>query len=83
MLRIYHYYYCDFHHSQNHPRISINPKVIFNIGNDSNALFSHYHISVDGIKDLQLMELASRKGSQDFVAGLAKCIERDSLFLSQ
>jgi exonuclease 3'-5' domain-containing protein 1 len=24
------------------------------------------------------MELASRKGSQDFVAGLAKCIEKDS-----
>ncbi len=29
------------------------PKVIFDIRNDSDALFSHYEISVDGIKDLQ------------------------------
>lgn len=54
------------------------PKVIFDIRNDSDALFSHYEISVDGIKDLQLMELATRKGSKDFVAGLAKCIEKNS-----
>jgi exonuclease 3'-5' domain-containing protein 1 len=54
------------------------PKTIFDIRNDSDALFSHYEISVDGIKDLQLMELATRKGSKDFVAGLAKCIEKDS-----
>lgn len=55
------------------------PKVIFDIRNDSDALFGHFQISVDGIEDLQLMELATRKGSKDFVAGLAKCIERDSL----
>jgi exonuclease 3'-5' domain-containing protein 1 len=54
------------------------PKVIFDIRNDSDALFSLFQISVDGIKDLQLMELATRKGSKDFVAGLAKCIEIDS-----
>lgn len=54
------------------------PKVTFDIRNDSDALFSHYQISVDGIKDLQLMELATRKGSKDYVAGLAKCIENDS-----
>jgi len=35
------------------------PKVIFDICNDSDALFSHYEISVDGIKDLQLMKLAT------------------------
>jgi exonuclease 3'-5' domain-containing protein 1 len=54
------------------------PKVFFDIRNDSDALFSHFQISVDGIKDLQLMELASRKGSQNLVAGLAKCIEKES-----
>lgn len=54
------------------------PKVFFNIRNDSDALFSHFQISVNGIKDLQLMELASRKGTQDLVAGLAKCIEKES-----
>lgn len=54
------------------------PKVIFDIRNDSDALFSLYQISVDGIRDLQLMELATRKSSMDLVAGLAKCIEKDS-----
>lgn len=54
------------------------PKVIFDIRNDSDALFSHYEISVNGIKDLRLMELATRKGSKDFVLGIAKCIEKDS-----
>ena len=54
------------------------PKVFFDIRNDSDALFAHFQISVDGIKDVQLMELAVRKGSKDFVAGLAKCIEKDS-----
>jgi exonuclease 3'-5' domain-containing protein 1 len=54
------------------------PKVVFDIRNDSDALFSHYQISVDGIKDLQLMELATRQGPKDFVAGLAKCVEKDS-----
>lgn len=56
------------------------PKVIFDIRNDSDALFSHYQISVDCIEDLQLMELATRQGSKRLVAGLAKCIERDSDF---
>ena len=36
------------------------PKVFFDIRNDSDALFSHYQISVNGIRDLQLMELATR-----------------------
>lgn len=54
------------------------PKVIFDVRNDSDALFSHFQISVDGIKDLQLMELASRMGNRAYVHGLAKCIEEDS-----
>ena len=53
------------------------PKVIFDIRNNSDASFSHFQISVDGIKDLQLMELATRKGSKDLLAGLVKCIEQD------
>ena len=40
------------------------PKVVFDIRNDSDARFSHYQIRVDGIKDLQLMELAPRKDSK-------------------
>ncbi|KAI9782812.1 MAG: hypothetical protein M1839_004563 [Geoglossum umbratile] len=54
------------------------PKVFFDIRNDSDALFSHYQISVNGIHDLQLMELATRNFSKRYVNGLAKCIERDS-----
>ncbi|KAJ9661322.1 hypothetical protein H2198_002065 [Neophaeococcomyces mojaviensis] len=53
------------------------PKVVFDIRNDSDALFSHYNIQVDGIKDLQLMELATRNSSRDLLAGLARCIERE------
>lgn len=53
-------------------------KVMFDVRNDSDALFSHYDIRLDGIQDLQLMELATRSGSKKYVAGLAKCIERDS-----
>ena len=54
------------------------PKIVFDIRNDSDALFNEYQILVDGIQDLQLMELAARQGSKTFVAGLAKCIYRDS-----
>jgi len=54
------------------------PKIIFDVRNDSDALFSHFQISLDGIQDVQLMELATREGSKDFVAGLAKCIEKES-----
>ncbi|KAB8213073.1 hypothetical protein BDV33DRAFT_197113 [Aspergillus novoparasiticus] len=51
--------------------------VIFDVRNDSDALFNHYNISLDGMQDLQLMELATRRGSKEYVAGLAKWIERD------
>jgi exonuclease 3'-5' domain-containing protein 1 len=54
------------------------PKVVFDVRNDSDALFSLFQISVDGIKDLQLMELAYRTGSRKFVSDLAKCIEKES-----
>ncbi|KAK0932881.1 hypothetical protein LTR29_015551 [Friedmanniomyces endolithicus] len=53
-------------------------KVFFDIRNDSDALFGLYEIRVDGIEDLQLMELASRNFSKRNINGLAKCIERDS-----
>lgn len=53
-------------------------KVFFDIRNDSDALFALYGVRVDGIEDLQLMELASRNFSRRCVNGLAKCIETDS-----
>lgn len=53
-------------------------KVFFDIRNDSEALYSLHGIRVQGIEDLQLMELASRISWRKYVNGLAKCIERDA-----
>jgi exonuclease 3'-5' domain-containing protein 1 len=53
-------------------------KVFFDIRHDSDALYSLYGISVGGIEDLQLMELASRKGDKSAVSSLSKCVERDA-----
>lgn len=53
-------------------------KVFFDIRNDSDALYSLDGIRVQGIEDLQLMELASRASWKKHVNGLAKCIERDA-----
>ncbi|KAI0537486.1 ribonuclease H-like protein [Xylaria digitata] len=52
-------------------------KVFFDVRNDSDALYSHYRIELQGIQDLQLMELATRTYRRTFVTGLKKCIERD------
>ncbi|TKX22634.1 3'-5' exonuclease-like protein 2 [Elsinoe australis] len=53
-------------------------KVFFDIRNDSDALYSLHGVRVEGIHDLQLMELASRHFSKKYVSGLARCIVRDS-----
>ena len=53
-------------------------KVFFDIRNDSDALFSLYGVKVDGVEDLQLIELASRTVNRKHVNGLAKCIGKDS-----
>ncbi|KAJ5864071.1 uncharacterized protein N7529_005987 [Penicillium soppii] len=53
-------------------------KGIFDLRNDSDALFSHYGISIHGIHDIQLMELASRQHPRAFLAGLARCVEKES-----
>lgn len=54
-------------------------KVLFDVRHDSDALFSHYNISLDGIRDVQLMEYGTRKGPKDFLAGLGRCVEKDSM----
>ncbi|KAI1160688.1 ribonuclease H-like protein [Nemania serpens] len=53
------------------------PKVFFDVRNDSDALYSHYGIELQGIQDLQLMEFATRTHRKTFVCGLKKCIEKD------
>lgn len=51
--------------------------VFFDVRNDSDALFAHYGICLQGIEDVQLMEVASRNRGRRFVKGLSKCIQRD------
>ena len=53
-------------------------KGFFDVRHDSNALFSHYGICVAGIRDVQLMELGTRKGPKTYLASLAACVEKDS-----
>ena len=52
-------------------------KVFFDVRNDSDALYAHYRIKLNGIHDVQLMESASRTTTYQrrLVSGLAKCIE--------
>ncbi|KAL4997400.1 ribonuclease H-like domain-containing protein [Aspergillus recurvatus] len=52
-------------------------KVFFDVRNDSDALYAHYGIKLQGVRDLQLMENARRQTTvgRRLVWGLAKCIE--------
>lgn len=53
------------------------PKV-FDVRNDSDALYSHFGIELAGVQDLQLMQLATRApGRRRLVSGLSRCIEYD------
>ncbi len=54
------------------------PKVFFDVRNDSDALYSHFDISLAGIQDIQLLENAARPHNRRCVNGLAKCIERNA-----
>jgi exonuclease 3'-5' domain-containing protein 1 len=53
------------------------PKVFFDARNDSDALFAHFGIALQGVEDIQLMESAARKttASRKFLNGLNKCVE--------
>ncbi|KAG6024252.1 hypothetical protein E4U19_003874 [Claviceps sp. Clav32 group G5] len=53
-------------------------KVFFDVRNDSDSLFHHFQISLQGVQDLQLMELATRRQNRRLVAGLARAIQNDS-----
>ncbi|KAH7012270.1 ribonuclease H-like domain-containing protein [Microdochium trichocladiopsis] len=52
-------------------------KIFFDVRNDSDALFSHFGIRLEGVEDVQLMECADRPPRRRrFVSGLQKCIEK-------
>lgn len=54
-----------------------NSKVFFDVRNDSDALFAHYGVALQVVRDVQLMESATRETtrSRKHMNGLAKCIE--------
>ncbi|CAN9120446.1 unnamed protein product [Alternaria sp. RS040] len=54
------------------------PKVFFDVRNDSDALFSHFGIALQGVEDVQLMESATREttASGRYLNGLKKCVEK-------
>ena len=54
------------------------PKVFFDVRNDSDALFAHFQISMQGVQDIQLLEVATRSFSKNRVSGLATCIKNDA-----
>ena len=62
-------------------------KHLFDVRNDSDALYALFGVRLAGVVDVQLLELASRRGPKHVVCGLAKCIEQEqalpSLALSQ
>tara|TARA_R110002003_G_scaffold2519_1_gene24404 strand:- start:2148 stop:2879 length:732 start_codon:yes stop_codon:yes gene_type:complete len=57
------------------------PKVFFDVRNDSDALFAHFGVALQGVEDVQLMESATRKttASRKFLNGLTKCVENNVL----
>ena len=53
------------------------PKVFFDVRNDSDALFAHFGVQLQGVEDVQLMESATRRTttSRRLLSGLARCVE--------
>jgi exonuclease 3'-5' domain-containing protein 1 len=56
-------------------------KVFFDVRNDSDALFAHFDVALQGIEDVQLMESATRKttASRKFLTGLTKCVKNNPI----
>lgn len=54
------------------------PKVFFDVRNDADALYAHFNISLQGVHDIQLLEVATRSWAKDRVVGLGKCIRFDA-----
>lgn len=52
-------------------------KYLFDVRNDADALYALFSVQLAGVVDVQLLELASRKGHKHIVAGLATCMEQE------
>lgn len=53
-------------------------KFFFDVRNDSDALYSHFQISLNGAIDLQLLEYASCPRKGKVIKGLANCVAEDA-----
>ena len=53
------------------------PKVLFDVGMDSDALFGHYGVLLQGVIDAQVMKLAAMGGGSNFLPGLGRCLLED------
>ncbi|KAM5441445.1 hypothetical protein MferCBS31731_003516 [Microsporum ferrugineum] len=53
-------------------------KAVFDVRNGSDILLDLYKDILGGIEDIQLMELATRNGSKEYVRGLVTCVRNDS-----
>ncbi|GFF47188.1 hypothetical protein IFM46972_08236 [Aspergillus udagawae] len=56
------------------------PKILFDVGNKSAALFNHHVIRLNGIRDLQIMQLVMQysRAQQAQPASLETCVEEDA-----
>lgn len=52
--------------------------MFFDVRNDADALYAHFNISLQGVHDIQLLEVATRSWAKDRVVGLGKCIRFDA-----
>ena len=52
-------------------------KYLFDVRNDSDALYALFGVRLVGVVDIQLQELATREGDKHIVRGLAKCMEQE------
>ncbi|KAK5734605.1 hypothetical protein LTR17_008826 [Elasticomyces elasticus] len=52
-------------------------KYFFDVRNDADALYALFNVRLAGVVDVQLLELASRRGPKHVVCGLAACIEHE------
>ncbi|KAI2616697.1 ribonuclease H-like domain-containing protein [Hypomontagnella submonticulosa] len=53
------------------------PKCLWDVRNDADALWAHYHVGLSGVVDIQLLENASRPSERTYLYGLEKAIQSD------
>lgn len=57
--------------------------IFFDVHNDSDALFAHFSVALQGVEDVQLMKGATMRttASRKFLTGLARCVKKNVFML--